>query len=83
MTVNSNRRPTKKQLREEKRSQRQGLYAKFVRGATLANGKEEEDEDKEASEDEEEEEREARSKVLSRLTDEQLMEACQGMTAHK
>ncbi len=67
------------------------FFVQFVKSATLADGKEVEDLDRELKEDgggsddgeDDEEERAAKAKVLNRLTDEEMLRACDGMTAHK
>ncbi len=95
VTVKSRKRNSKQQKKEESKRRKQGLYAKFVKSATLTNGQEVQVEEKQEQDkkqqteqeqeriEEEEEERQARAKVISRLTDEELFDACDGMTAHK
>jgi hypothetical protein len=82
--VTSEERPSKKQKRREQRKAKANLYGGFVKSATLEDGVEKKGAtDSPADSSDEEEERLAKTKVLSRLTDEELFHACGGMTAHK
>ena len=75
----------KSSKRKRKKEQKNSLYGAFVKSATLQHGemiKEEEKKDGK-KDDSEEEEEEKVPEALSKLTDEELFEACGGMTAHK
>ncbi|XP_061414457.1 G patch domain-containing protein 4 isoform X2 [Lethenteron reissneri] len=77
----SNRKPRKAHL-----STTHALYGNFVKAATLTSGEEVRDE-KESSEDEtsssEDEDAKLDLSSTTRMTDEQLLRACGGRTAHK
>ena len=75
----------KSSKKKRKKEQKNSLYGAFVKSATLQHGemiKEEEEKD-EKKNDSEDEEEEKVPEALSKLTDEELFEACGGMTAHK
>ena len=76
----------KSSKRKRKKEQKNSLYGAFVKSATLQHGemiKEEEKKDEKKDDSDDEEEEEKVPEALSKLTDEELFEACGGMTAHK
>eukprot|EP00094_Tigriopus_californicus_P013124 TCALIF_12691-PA protein Name:"Similar to gpatch4 G patch domain-containing protein 4 (Xenopus tropicalis)" AED:0.33 eAED:0.33 QI:53/0.66/0.5/0.75/1/1/4/0/264 len=90
LNLNMERKLTKKEKQTRKRKAKRDMYAQFVQAATLSNGDlvatcpesdvsgDEQDEAEAEARD-----RLAQAKALNLLTDEELFQACGGLTAHK
>jgi len=81
--VVTNDAPSNSKLRRrERRKAKASLYRGFVKSAKLSDGVERK-EGELSSEEEDEEDKLAKERTLTRMTDEELLKVCGGMTAHK